>query len=51
MVLTVTLTAGLAIDERVAGVLEWLGAAPGCNSARGVIQAAMYVMSAVPAGS
>jgi VIT1/CCC1 family predicted Fe2+/Mn2+ transporter len=47
MVLTVTLTAGFAVDEGRAGVRELLLAAIGCNVAWGVIDAAMYLMDAI----
>ena len=47
MVLTVTLTAGFAVDEGRAGVRELLMAAIGCNVAWGVIDAAMYLMDAI----
>jgi VIT1/CCC1 family predicted Fe2+/Mn2+ transporter len=47
MVLTVTLTAGLAVKEGKAGVRELLAAAIGCNLAWGVIDAVMYVMSSI----
>jgi VIT1/CCC1 family predicted Fe2+/Mn2+ transporter len=51
MVLTVTLTAGLAVDKGPAGVRQLLLAAIGCNIAWGLIDALMYVMSAVTARS
>jgi hypothetical protein len=45
MVLTVTLTAGLAIDEGRAGVRHLLLAAIGCNIAWGIIDAVLYLMN------
>jgi len=47
MVLTVSLTAGFAVDEGRAGVRELLLAVIGCNVAWGLIDAAMYVMNAI----
>ena len=47
MVLTVTLTAGLTIDEGPAGVRQLLFAAIGCNLAWGIIDAVMYFMNCV----
>lgn len=47
MVLTVTLTAGLMVDEGRKGVIELLAAAIGCNVAWGFIDSAMYLMSCV----
>ena len=49
MMLTVTLTAGLAVDDGPAGVRQLLLAAIGCNIAWGLIDALMYVMSEVTA--
>ena len=45
MVLTVTLTAGLLIDEGRPGVRELLLAAIGCNVAWGIIDAVLYLMN------
>ena len=45
MTLTVTLSAGLAVDEGRAGVRQLLAAAIGCNLAWGIIDAVMYVMN------
>jgi VIT family len=47
MVLTVTLSAGLAVDEGRAGVRQLLAAAIGCNLAWGIIDAVMYVMNCI----
>src|SRR6478672_642607 len=47
MVLTVTLTAGLTVDEGRAGVRQLLFAAIGCNVAWGIIDAVMYIMNCV----
>ena len=47
MVLTVTLTAGLAIDEGRAGVRHLLLAAIGCNIAWGIIDAVLYLMNSL----
>src|SRR5690348_5249127 len=47
MVLTVTLSAGLVVDEGRKGVIELLAAAIGCNVAWGFIDAVMYLMSCV----
>src|SRR6478672_8180489 len=47
MVLTVTLTAGLVVDEGRKGVIELLAAAIGCNVAWGFIDSVMYLMSCV----
>ena len=47
MVLTVTLTAGLTVDEGRAGVRQLLFAAIGCNIAWGIIDAVMYIMNCV----
>ena len=47
MVLTVTLTAGLVVDEGRTGVVELLVAAIGCNVAWGFIDAVMYLMSCI----
>ena len=47
MVLTVTLTAGLVVDEGRKGVVELLVAAIGCNVAWGFIDAVMYLMSCI----
>ena len=47
MVLTVTLSAGLVVDEGRKGVIELLLAAIGCNIAWGFIDAVMYVMSCI----
>jgi VIT1/CCC1 family predicted Fe2+/Mn2+ transporter len=44
MVLSVTLTAGLAVAEGPQGVHELLVAALGCNIAWGIIDAVLYVM-------
>jgi VIT1/CCC1 family predicted Fe2+/Mn2+ transporter len=45
MVLTVTLTAGLAVAEGRAGVRQLLFTAIGCNLAWGIIDAVMYIMN------
>jgi hypothetical protein len=45
MVLTITLTAGLTMDEGRAGVRQLLVAAIGCNIAWGIIDAVMYIMN------
>ena len=45
MVLSVTLTAGLSVQEGPEGVRQLLLAALGCNVAWGIIDAAMYVMN------
>ena len=47
MVLTVTLTAGLTVDEGRAGVRQLLFAAIGCNIAWGIIDAVMYIMNCI----
>ena len=47
MVLTITLTAGLALHEGQASARELLVAAMGCNVAWGVIDGGMYIMSAM----
>src|SRR5690242_17526049 len=47
MVLTVTLTAGLVINEGQKGVIELLLAAIGCNVAWGFIDSVMYLMSCI----
>jgi hypothetical protein len=47
MTLTVTLSAGLAMDEGRAGVRQLLAAAIGCNLAWGIIDAVMYVMNCI----
>jgi len=47
MVLTVTLTAGLMVDEGRKGVIELLVAAIGCNVAWGFIDAVMYLLSCI----
>src|SRR6478672_8117321 len=44
MVLTITLTAGLTMDEGRSGVRQLLFAAIGCNIAWGIIDAVMYLM-------
>ena len=49
MVLTVTLTAGLTVDEGRAGVRQLLFAAIGCNIAWGIIDAVMYIMNCLTA--
>ena len=45
MVLTITLTAGLTVEDGRAGVRQLLFAAIGCNIAWGLIDAVMYVMN------
>jgi VIT1/CCC1 family predicted Fe2+/Mn2+ transporter len=45
MVLSVTLTAGLTVQEGAAGVRQLLVAALGCNIAWGIIDGIMYVMN------
>ena len=45
MVLTITLTAGLTMDEGRPGVRQLLVAAIGCNIAWGIIDAVMYIMN------
>src|SRR4051794_20745734 len=47
MVLTVTLTAGITMEEGPSGVRQLLFAAIGCNIAWGIIDAVMYVMNCV----
>ena len=47
MTLTVTLSAGLAMDEGRAGARQLLAAAIGCNLAWGIIDAVMYVMNCI----
>ena len=47
MTLTVTLSAGLAVDEGRAGARQLLAAAIGCNLAWGIIDAVMYVMNCI----
>ena len=47
MVLTVTLTAGLVVDEGKAGVRKLLLAAIGCNVAWGIIDAVLYLMNSL----
>jgi VIT1/CCC1 family predicted Fe2+/Mn2+ transporter len=45
MVLSITLTAGLTVQQGPGGVRELLFAALGCNIAWGIIDAVMYVMN------
>jgi hypothetical protein len=45
MVLTVTLTAGLSVEEGRAGVRQLLLSAIGCNIAWGLIDGIMYIMN------
>src|SRR5262245_8184805 len=45
MVLSVTLTAGLTVEEGKSGVRQLLIAALGCNIAWGIIDGIMYVMN------
>ena len=47
MVLTVTLTAGLAAENSETGMHELLLAAVGCNVAWGVIDAVMYIITSL----
>ena len=47
MVLTVTLSAGLTVDDGRAGVRQLLAAAIGCNLAWGIIDAVMYIMNCI----
>ena len=47
MTLTVTLSAGLAVDEGRAGARQLLAAAIGCNLAWGIIDAVMYMMNCI----
>ena len=47
MVLTITLSAGITMDEGRAGVRQLLAAAIGCNIAWGIIDAVMYMMNCV----
>jgi VIT1/CCC1 family predicted Fe2+/Mn2+ transporter len=47
MVLSVTLTAGLSVQEGPEGVRQLLLAALGCNIAWGIIDAAMYIMNSI----
>ncbi len=49
MVLSVTLTAGLAVAEGPQGVRQLLEAALGCNIAWGIIDAVLYVMGCMTA--
>ena len=45
MVLTITLTAGLTVEDGRDGVRQLLFAAIGCNIAWGLIDAVMYLMN------